>query len=172
LDPKLPTVLIIGGGTGSANLNELTRTALPLLTPTCQVLHVAGVGKTEAAVTDAHYRQFDLLTDDLPHAFAAADLVVTRAGLGTLSELAVLGKPTVIIPMAGTHQEANARYFAEHGAAVYLDERELFSKSFADAILNLLADAPRRRGLAAAMKLMNPPDAAAKIAAAVLALIP
>lgn len=172
LEPQLPTVLIVGGGTGSANLNALTRAALPLLTPVCQVLHVAGAGKTDPTVIGARYRQFDLLTDALPHALAAADLVVTRAGLGTLSELAVLGKPAIVIPMAGTHQEANARYFAERGAAVYLDERQLFSKAFADAILDLLADLPRRRDLAAAMRLMNPPDAAARIAAAVLTLIP
>lgn len=171
LEPGVPTVLVIGGGTGSANLNALTRGALPLLLAKCQVLHVVGTGKTDASVVAARYRQFELLTDELPHAFAVADLVVTRAGLGTLSELAVLGKPTVVMPMAGTHQEANAHYFADRGAAVYLDERETFSKSFADLVLGLLADEVRRRELGSAMKIMNPLDAAAKIAAAVLALV-
>jgi UDP-N-acetylglucosamine--N-acetylmuramyl-(pentapeptide) pyrophosphoryl-undecaprenol N-acetylglucosamine transferase len=171
LEAGVPVVLVVGGGNGSANLNALVRGALPLLVAGCQVLHVAGTGKTDAAVTAAHYRQFELLTDGMPHALAIADLVVTRAGLGTLSELAVLGKPTVIMPMAGTHQEDNARFFADRGAAVYLDERETFSKSFADLVLGLLADGERCRALGQAMKIINPPGAADKIAATILTLI-
>jgi UDP-N-acetylglucosamine:LPS N-acetylglucosamine transferase len=74
------------------------------------------------------------------------------------------------MPMYATHQEANARYFADRQASVYLDESEATPESFADLVLSLLANAMRRAELSAKIKTINPPDAAAKIAAAVLAL--
>jgi UDP-N-acetylglucosamine--N-acetylmuramyl-(pentapeptide) pyrophosphoryl-undecaprenol N-acetylglucosamine transferase len=171
LESGVPTVLVLGGGTGAAGLNALVRKSLPALTASAHILHVAGPGKTDATVTNPRYRQFDLLTDLLPHAFAVADLVVTRAGLGTLSEIAVLGKPCIIVPMPASHQEENARYFADRGAGIYLDELEVFSKSFADLMLATLADRARLASLGEAMRRMNPPDAADRVATAVLRLV-
>ena len=172
LEPGVPTVLVMGGGTGAVNLNTLVRRALPLLTPACQIIHVAGPGKMEEIPeAPSRYHQYELLTDELPDALAVADLVVSRAGIGSLSELAVLGKPTVIVPIPGSHQEDNARYFAAAGAGVYLDERQTFSKHFADTIQEILNDAPRRQALSEAMRTMNRSDAAARVAAAVLALV-
>lgn len=171
LEVGVPTVLVIGGGGGSASLNALVRDSLPQLTAIAQVIHVAGQGKAAAPSANPRYRQFELLTKEMPAALAAADLIVTRAGLGTLSELAVLGKPALIVPIAGSHQEDNARFFVGAGAASSLDERVTFSKAFADKVLALLADEPRRRQMAEAMRRMNPPDAAARVAALAAKLV-
>jgi UDP-N-acetylglucosamine--N-acetylmuramyl-(pentapeptide) pyrophosphoryl-undecaprenol N-acetylglucosamine transferase len=171
LEPGLPTVLVVGGGTGAAGLNGLTVSALSLLTDAVQVVHVTGRGKADIVGNVRRYHQHELLIDEMPHALAAADLVVSRAGIGTLSELAVLGKPTVIIPMPGTHQEDNAEYFAAHGAGVHLREQELFSKSFADAILGLIFDRARLAELGAAIRKLNDPAAAKRVADMVVRLI-
>lgn len=169
LDDGVPVVLVLGGGTGASGLNQLVRQALPLLAPRMHVIHAAGPGKTDPSVQDPRYRQYELLTSELPHAYAAADLVVTRAGMGALSELAVLGKPVIIVPMPGSHQEDNAKVFADRAGAVVLSERLIFSKAFAEAVLGLIDDPGRRLAIGEGMRRMNVPDAAARIAALVVA---
>ncbi|MEY4723102.1 MAG: hypothetical protein RLZZ324_615 [Candidatus Parcubacteria bacterium] len=163
LEEGLPTVLVLGGGTGSAALNALVAGALPTLTEHAQIIHVAGARKM-VPQDPRRYHQYSLLTDTLPHAFAAADLVVTRAGMGTLTELAALGKPALIVPMPASHQEANARVFASAGAGVLLDERHVTPVQFALTVLGLLQGGARREALSTAMRGMNKPDAARNIA--------
>jgi UDP-N-acetylglucosamine--N-acetylmuramyl-(pentapeptide) pyrophosphoryl-undecaprenol N-acetylglucosamine transferase len=170
LEPGLPTILALGGGTGAAGLNGLVRGALPRLLAEAQVIHSAGAGKASGAHAP-RYHEYELITADLPHALAAADLVVTRAGMGTLSELAVLGKPCVIVPMPDSHQEANAALYGDAGAAVVMHERDTDAEKFGADVLGILADGPLRERLGAAMRGMNRPDAAARIAAMVLALV-
>lgn len=170
LDAAAPTVLVLGGGTGAAGLNALTRGSLPALTATMNVIHVVGKGKgVDLKDAPARYKQHELLVAEMPHAFAAADLVVTRAGMGVLTELAALGKPAVIVPMPASHQAANARVFADAGAGMLLDERVATPERFAQAVLGLLTDPARRDAMVAAMLRMNRPDAAAKVAELVLA---
>lgn len=167
----LPTVLVVGGGTGAAGLNSLVFGSLGVLTAEAQVIHLTGRGKSGGAEENGRYRQYEMLTDDMPHALAAADLVVTRAGLGTLSELAVLGKPTVIVPMPRSHQEDNAKYFSDQGAAVYLSEPELFSKKFGETVVGLLRDKERLAELSRGIRKLNDPGAAAKVAELVAGLV-
>jgi UDP-N-acetylglucosamine--N-acetylmuramyl-(pentapeptide) pyrophosphoryl-undecaprenol N-acetylglucosamine transferase len=163
LEDGVPVVLILGGGTGATGLNALVWKSLQVLVGAAQVIHVAGVGKTDAAVIASRYHQSDLLTENLPHAFAAADVVVSRAGMGTLTELAGLRKPTIIVPMPDSHQAENAAAFARAGAVV-LDERTATSDVFVKVILGLLTDASRREASAAGMARMNVADAAERIA--------
>ncbi|MDD5251361.1 MAG: glycosyltransferase [Patescibacteria group bacterium] len=169
LEPGRPVVLVVGGGTGASGLNELARRATPFLAERVEILHVTGAGKAEVSFTHPHYRQVELLTDDLKHAFAAADVVVTRAGIGFLTELAALGKAMIIVPMPGTHQEENAAYFAAAGAAVVLNEKITFSKAFADEVLALLNDSAKRQALATAALALNRADAAERLADLLLA---
>ncbi len=170
LDASVPTLLVLGGGTGAAGLNALTHGALPALAAAANVIHVVGKGKgDDRKGAPARYRQYELLVAEMPHAFAAADLVVTRAGMGVLTELASLGKPAVIVPMPASHQAANARAFADAGAGMLLDERTTTPERFAGTVLGLLRDTDRRNAMAAAARRMNRPDAAAKVADLVLA---
>ena len=167
LERSVPTVLVLGGGTGARGINNLVREALPQLTREAQVLHVTGKGKMIGG--DAvRYRQCEFLTTEMPHAFAVADLVVTRAGMGTLTELAALGLPAIIIPMPNSHQEENAQLFVAKGAGVLLEEENTSSQIFADTVLSLLKNASRLEEIRTAMRSMNRPDAAARIAEMIL----
>ena len=167
LDTTVPTVLIFGGGTGAAAINRLVT---PELCKQANVIHLTGKGKTGLAVTEltivsARYHQFELLTDAMAEALHVADVVVCRAGLGTLSELAVLKKPTIVIPIPQSHQEHNAKYFADHKAVVSLNQLQLTPTLFTQTILRLLADRAERQRLAEAIGQMNQVDAASQLAA-------
>lgn len=163
-----PVLLILGGGTGAQALNELIAAALSALTIQADVLHITGSRKVRIReyAPDAmeRYRSFELLTDDLPSAYAAADLVVSRAGMGTIAELAALGKPTVLVPMPGTHQENNAAALVERRAAIALNQRELTSSKLVRQAFALLRDTRHRVALSRAVADLFPSDAASRVA--------
>ncbi|MFA6389229.1 MAG: undecaprenyldiphospho-muramoylpentapeptide beta-N-acetylglucosaminyltransferase [Patescibacteria group bacterium] len=152
LKTGLPTLLIVGGGTGAMFINRLVADCIHDLLKLSQVIHVTGKNKSahSAAPNDAasrpqqlieNYHSFEFLNvDQFSEAMQKADLVVTRAGLATLSELSFLGKPIIIIPIPGSHQEENARIFAGHGAAVALAQKNLTAEKFIKQIKNILSD--------------------------------
>ncbi|MEK7158083.1 MAG: glycosyltransferase [Patescibacteria group bacterium] len=168
LRSDFPTILILGGGTGSLALNKIVMDALPKLLPRMQVIHVAGRGKnifqhplfhethrpTSFDLLDStvkqksliqRYHVVEFLTEEMKDVLAVATVVVTRAGMATLSELAALKKATVIIPLPQSHQEPNADYFQKHGAAVVLNQHTLTAQIFTQHLLALL-DQPKLRG--------------------------
>ncbi len=165
LEEGVPLVLVTGGGTGALRLNEIVAEAAPDLARFCQVLHLSGRGRgVPAPPLGSRYQQHEFLVDEMPHALAAAGLVITRAGMATLSELAALAKPAVVVPMPASHQEANAAAFAEKGAALVLDERTLTPSKLV-ATTRLLLDSPERsQALARAIGEIMPRDAAARLA--------
>src|SRR5207253_814470 len=110
------------------------------------------------------YRAIEFLLEQMPDLLAAATIVVSRAGMGTLTELAALGKPSLVVPLPGSHQWANARAFEQLGAVEIADQDALTPDSLADRILSLLSDGPRRRRLTEAMLRSMPHDAAERIA--------
>jgi len=169
LEAGMPTVLVIGGGTGASTMNELVRQAVPELASKAQLIHLTGQGKAAPLPgASPRYHQLEFLTGDIRHAYAAADLVVTRAGMGVLTELAALGLPAVILPIPGTHQEENAAFFAAAGAALVIDESRVPPRQFAAAVLGLLADRPRLEALRLAMRRLNKADAAQNMAGLIL----
>lgn len=171
LDPGVPLVLVTGGGTGALALNRLVAAAAPRLVQAAQVVHLTGRGRGVPLQTDSpRYRALEFLTDDMPHVLAAATVVVTRAGMGTLSELAALRKPALVVPMPGSHQWANARAFARLGAIEVADQEALSPETLTQRVLSLLEDAPRREQLGRAIGASMPADAAERIAAELLAL--
>ena len=117
-----------------------------------------------------HYRSFDLLTDDLPFAYAAADLVVSRAGMGTITELGCLGKPMALVPMPGTHQEDNAAAMVDVGAAVIWHQRDLTPETFSDRALALVRDRAILGSLGHACVALFPADASVRLATAIIRL--
>ncbi len=163
LNPDLPTVLITGGGTGASNLNQVAKDALPEILKHCQVIHIAGKGKSIGFEAD-NYHQYEFFTHEMPEAVCAADLIVTRAGLSTLSELTASGKPIVIVPMYKTHQEFNADYYKKHEAAVVLSEASLNGEMFASVIDDLLSHPEKLEELSQNIRKMMPAGGAEKIA--------
>ena len=141
----VPTVLVIGGGTGASNLNKLIYGAVDSLGSKVQIIHVAGKGKIKKQIDNNNYRQFEFLEEkDLAHAYAISDLVISRCGIGVLTELSFLGKASILIPMPNSHQEQNAKVFREQNAAVVLDEKKLDKYSLIISIEELLSDESKR----------------------------
>src|SRR6185295_16262713 len=102
---------------------------------------------------------------DMAAAYQRADLVIGRAGATTVAELAIAGKPAIFIPYpfaADNHQEINAREMAEAGAALMFKQSELTAARLADAVRPLL-DLRKRAEMAAAMKALAKPRAAAEV---------
>lgn len=144
LADSMPVVLVVGGGTGAQAVNDLISGALPLLEGKCQIIHQTGAGKGTAG-DSKNYKRFDFLTSaKLAEFYALADLVVSRPGLGFITELAYLSKPSILIPMPNTHQEDNAKIFAEQNAALVLDQTDLTPEHLSASILELLRDEKMR----------------------------
>ncbi len=104
--------------------------------------------------------------NDMPEAYAAADLVVARAGAMTVAEVAAAGRPALFVPFAGAthgHQEANARALEAQGAAVVLTEAQATEESLGVAIATLLADPSRLSAMGEAARRAARPDAAARL---------
>lgn len=104
---------------------------------------------------------------------AAADLILCRAGASTLSELAYMGKPVVIVPspnVTANHQEKNARVLERAGGAVVMLEGEFDAASLFETVSNLLSDAGRMEKMSEAMKSLAVPDATDKICDIILDL--
>lgn len=150
-----PVLLVLGGGTGARFVNELVEQTVSDLTQFCQIIHITGKGK-KIDLQAPHYHQFELLTTEMIDALCSADVVVSRAGLSTLSELTVLGKASIIIPMPDTHQEYNAHYFQQHQAAIVLSQKGLKPPVFVGAVRELIDHPQRREQLAQHMeKIMD-----------------
>ncbi len=168
LSPNLPIVLVIGGGTGALQLNKLVVGALPELLQFCQVVHITGKGKKlpPLALKDKaeFYHAYEFVADGLPDLLAAADLVISRAGLGFLTELSALGKPAMVIPIPNSHQEDNAEYFAKHGAVLYVKQNLLSSQGLVSDVKNLLSDKESLDFLGKKIRSMFRPQAADIIA--------
>jgi UDP-N-acetylglucosamine--N-acetylmuramyl-(pentapeptide) pyrophosphoryl-undecaprenol N-acetylglucosamine transferase len=172
LRADLPVVLITGGGTGALRLNELAVEAARELAAECQIIHLTGAGRSPAApLVHKNYRRYEFLAEPMADALAAAEVVVTRAGMSALSEVAAVGKAAIAVPMPDSHQEANAAVFARHGAGIVTSEQTLTGERLVREIRGLLADAGRRRSSAAAAALLLPPDAADAICTGIAGLV-
>jgi UDP-N-acetylglucosamine--N-acetylmuramyl-(pentapeptide) pyrophosphoryl-undecaprenol N-acetylglucosamine transferase len=169
LEAKVPLIVVTGGGTGALGLNRLVAAAAPRLVQSAQVVHLTGRGRGVPAQTDSpRYRAFEFLVDEMPHLLAAATLVVSRAGMGTLTELATLGKPALVVPLPDSHQAANAQAFARAGAIEVAQQSALTPERLAQRALSLLEDEPRREQLARGLAHSMPRDAAQRIAITLL----
>jgi len=175
LNDELPLLLVFGGSRGAHSLNTALAKALPELLPHCQVLHISGkldwpaVEMQSAALPPAlaaRYHAFAYLHDDMPAALAAADLVVARAGASTLGEFPALGLPSILVPYpySGQHQDVNATYLAERGAAIRLADNELAGQ-LAATVLGLLHQPQALAAMQQAAAALAQPQAAANIVA-------
>jgi UDP-N-acetylglucosamine--N-acetylmuramyl-(pentapeptide) pyrophosphoryl-undecaprenol N-acetylglucosamine transferase len=170
LDPGRPVVGILGGSQGADALNHAAE-RLVAAEPAYQVLHLAGDrqharwSELSAGVAGWTVVPFE---HDMRFFYAAADLVVARAGALTVSELAATGTTAVLVPYphASSHQDANAAVLADAGGSVVVPQSELEAR-LADEIARALepAELTRRRAATAAV---GRPDAAGRVAAALL----
>jgi UDP-N-acetylglucosamine--N-acetylmuramyl-(pentapeptide) pyrophosphoryl-undecaprenol N-acetylglucosamine transferase len=163
-------VAVFGGSLGAGRLNTAVTEAYGEEDPAAPlVLHVTGRGKLAGTQPHDRLRVFEYC-DSMPQLLHAADLVVCRAG-GSVWEVAAAGVPAILVPWSGAtgdHQTANSRYFV--AGAVVVPDAELDGARLQSEVASLLADEPRRAGLAAAMRDLARPDAASDVADELLKL--
>lgn len=128
-----PTILILGGGTGSEWLNTFVQSQYSSLLSFAHVLHCQGIASRSKRIsttsTKMNYTSFSIVdTETLARLYAEADVVVCRAGMGTLAEVAALQKPTIVVPMPSTHQELNAKYFEDKKSVVVFHQVDGYEK--------------------------------------------
>lgn len=134
-----PVILVIGGSLGSVALNTAVRQILPELLDTYQVIHVCGKGHLEESlIGKPGYVQYEYVDAPLRHLFAAADLILSRAGANSICEILALRKPNILIPLSAAvsrgDQILNARSFEKQGFSVVLEEESLSSQSLLETI--------------------------------------
>lgn len=171
---NLPIILFLTGGTGAVAINKAIEKQLEKLINVANIFHITGSGKKIAVDNNlpniSRYHQLEFVGPELITMMLTATLIISRAGMSTLSELAVLGKPVIIVPMPGTHQEANAIIFYKNNAAVVFEQKFLLDDSFVNLINELLNNSAKLTNLSLNIKKMMPVDAAEKISNLVLEL--
>lgn len=175
LDADRRTLLVMGGSLGASRLNEWVLGAeRRFAAAPFQVLwqvgpaHAAACRARSAGAPNVHLVPF---VDDMPSAYAAADLVVAGAGAMTLAELACLGKPAIVVPdrdVSEDHQAQNAAAIQDAGGLVHAEGH--LGAELTDRVETLLRDDQRLRALGARLATLARPGAAARIAAEIVAL--
>jgi UDP-N-acetylglucosamine--N-acetylmuramyl-(pentapeptide) pyrophosphoryl-undecaprenol N-acetylglucosamine transferase len=168
VEPDATCVLVFGGSLGARSINLAAVEAFA--GAPFHVLHVSGRRDHHELLARGLPADYDLREylplGDFADALAAADLVVARSG-GSVFEIAAHGLPAVLVPYphaSADHQRENARWMADAGAAVVIDDAELNGGRLGGAVADLLADRRRLAAMAAAARGLARPDAARDVA--------
>lgn len=170
LEPHRLTILVMGGSQGARAINEAVAATLPALADwrdRIQFVHLAGP-RDEARMRGRYAENWMKarvlgFCEEMQWPYSAADLVISRSGAGTLTELAAFGLPSLLLPYphaAGNHQWHNARVFETAGAARILQPTERLS----EVLPALLADEPARTAMAESARSLAIDDAAERLA--------
>lgn len=176
LDPDRVTLLVSGGSQGAVRINEAVREALPgFLDAGVQVLHVLGpknFTQSDVVVTGESGARYVpvAFVDEMSQAYAAADLMLARAGAATVMETAVSGLPVLFVPLpwGNGEQARNAAQLVDAGAGMLLQESEMSAARLAEMVLPVITDPGRLGEMSAKARGMYPADAAQVLASAVL----
>ena len=177
-----PLLLVTGGSQGARHLNQSVCEALPDLLAHCQVLQISGkelyretqeLSNSILAQLDEplkkRYRLVAYLNEDMPLALQAADLVLCRSGASTLSELALLGKPSILVPLppaiGSSPQEANAEMFERKAAAIVIKDVNLKPQELVERVRFFLSSSTRLEAMAKAASSFAKPQATQEITA-------
>jgi UDP-N-acetylglucosamine--N-acetylmuramyl-(pentapeptide) pyrophosphoryl-undecaprenol N-acetylglucosamine transferase len=181
LDPKRKTVLGFGGSRGARAVNQALWAILPELLLDYQVVHVTGqldwtwiCEKRDAMTAQmrGHYHAYPYLHGpELAAVLVASDLVVARAGAATTAEFPAVGLPSILVPYpySGEHQQLNADFMVEHGAAVCIANADL-GERLKPTILRLLADEATLERMSECARSLSRPAASRRLATAVVRL--
>lgn len=171
-------VLVTGGSQGSRTLNRAARESWPLFVASpARVRMVLQSGPTEYAELAREFERSGMpgrvtpFVEDMPGAFAEADLVVCRAGAGALAELAAAGKPAILVPFphaTDQHQLRNAEVLARAGAARLVEDRRMDGRRLFEEVARMAAHPEEPEAMARAVRRFARPEAAGRAAAALL----
>lgn len=177
LDQDRTTVLIVGGSLGASSVNRAIAASVDVL-KTAGIQVIWQTGRSDEAELTARFGASGIgrvtgFIENMDGAYAAADLVVARAGASTLAELTTIGKASVLVPYpyaAADHQMKNARSMEAAGAAIVVPDKDVMDR-LPPTLIALAADPAKRSAMEQAAKQLGEPDAAHTIAAMVLDLI-
>ena len=138
-----PVILVTGGSLGSVAVNNAVRNLLPTLLRDYQVIHLCGKEKLAPELNNkVGYVQYEYIQEELPDLFAAADLIISRAGANTICEILAMRKPNILIPLSAAQsrgdQILNAESFHAQGFSYVLKEEELSNETLLDAIHDVM----------------------------------
>jgi UDP-N-acetylglucosamine--N-acetylmuramyl-(pentapeptide) pyrophosphoryl-undecaprenol N-acetylglucosamine transferase len=165
-----PVVVIVGGSGGALRINLAAAEGFRGTTP-YTVVQVSGRRDFSRLSTDNPRHRILEYVEDMGRYLAAADVVVSRAGAGSLFDIAAAGRAAILIPFpyaTGDHQLHNARYFTERGAAELMLDAEVGAQSLRGRVEDLLEDKTRREGLAGRIGALATPRAAGEVAGRLL----
>lgn len=179
LDPVAPVVLVCGGSQGAQSLNQAMREVLGHFeSGEAQFLWMTGKNGYAEARQQADGARAKTCVfryiEDMAAACAAADVVVSRSGASTTAELAMMGKPSILVPYphaTDNHQEKNARAFEAAGAAEVLLDRECSGPALAERLKALLGEPERLRAMSDAAHRLAKPGAAESLVENILELV-
>ena len=139
LPGEKPILLIIGGSLGSVFINNAVRGALDELLERFEIIHLCGKGNLDHSLDGKKgYVQYEYISKELPDLFAAADLVISRAGANAICELLALHKPNILIPLSRNasrgDQILNANSFKKQGFSYVIEEEQVNEKTLSEAI--------------------------------------
>jgi UDP-N-acetylglucosamine--N-acetylmuramyl-(pentapeptide) pyrophosphoryl-undecaprenol N-acetylglucosamine transferase len=169
-----PTLLVFGGSQGAHAINVAVMAAVPEVLrqlPELRVIHQTGerdYNDVRAAYQQAGVKaEVSAFIDDMPGAFAQADLLVCRSGASTVAEAAAAGKPAIYIPLptaADDHQRRNAEAIAQGGAAMLISQAELTPEKLAQAVSELMTHRAKLEKMSAQARRLSHNDAAGRVA--------
>jgi len=175
-NPEIPLILILGGSQGSQRINEFVIDHLDKIIPEFQIYHQLGAANIENmrkqidfSLKDVspeqkdmyHYAGF-LKPKDLKYTMNAADIILSRAGAGAISEISTFGKPAILVPLeesANSHQEVNAYEYAGNGGAIVIKEGNLGIAILINQIKKIVNDQEKMEKMSQAAKSFTRPDA-------------
>ncbi len=176
-DPDKPLVLVVGGSLGARTINEsMAAAASDILSAGAQIMWQTGklyIDSYSGMASGRSGIKISAFISDMAVAYRAADIVVARAGAGTISELQITGRPAILVPspnVAEDHQRKNAQALVDADAAVMVLDSEAVA-SLGETVLSLLSDAGRCEALAANIKSMAMTDSDEKIASIIYGLL-
>ncbi len=168
---NLPILLITGGGTGARQINELVLSVLQDLIERFFIIHVTGKGRFRNQPDMKNYICFENIKEEYPYLLALADIVISRAGMSSLTEFAYLGKPVILIPMPDSHQERNSEYFAKKDAVIELKIKNIDQESrslFKNTLFDLATDTDKKKQLSENISSILSPNACENITKIIL----
>ena len=141
LSAAKPIIMVIGGSLGAVAINNAVRSLLPKPLERYQVIHICGKGHLDdSLIGRSGYVQFEYVDAPLRHLFAAADMVISRAGANSICEILALRKPNILIPLSAAasrgDQILNARSFEKQGFSTVLEEEQVNNDTLYEAIQN------------------------------------
>ncbi len=168
LSEELPVLLVLGGATGAASLNRILEEALPELVKTVQVIHATGKGK-KIDFKHPNYHAFELISK-MQEAYALSDIVISRAGMSTITELSALKKAAIVVPMPDSHQTENGGVLLITQAALVVPQETLNGERLSMIVKKLIYDWDYQQSLRENIHRLMPHNATEKISKIIMDL--